>query len=553
MPQPSNGPVGGGSNPQHNPIQAFGPLGAKGQLNGNAAFGQKNSPDSLKTAGITSILGGGAEKQPGWYGPEGLVDVGGAYRYGHTHGVDVVDQKPGWLRRIFDRDPYVLREDVPKYKRKLKAIRGMHVMEQPHRLEFSHMGQLKPEMRQLIEAALAKNAGYKPALEQLMSIDYSGLPDPNDLDLDDDERTKSAGSSPAWQRSEGKNPEGGLNEKGRKSYEKAHGGNLKPPVTESNPSGERKKRQNSFCARMCGMKRVNTGSKTKSDPDSRINKSLRKWNCKCGSAQDLAVLAGVTKNAGLNDIYRAVTDPVRKRVNAAIRKAVLAAGIGGGVMGFGGAALQDAVKAPPVQAPAAVQQMAQQAAPQVAQQPLRLTAKDIKPAAPATSSARAPKAQPVTPAVIHAPGPVQQGALAVRAPEIKAAPDAVKKVLDIAAPKSVNTRVPQAILPPGPPQLTNLPKGSNSALAQFGPAAALTALGSGLGAYQAPQGHKTEGATRGGLRGAATGLGGVGGATLAGLASSHPLARLGGGLAGAALGYGGSGAVLGKPSWKNNA
>jgi hypothetical protein len=50
MPQPGNTPVSGGSNPQHNPIQAFGPLGAKGQLNGNAAFGQKNSPDSLKTA-----------------------------------------------------------------------------------------------------------------------------------------------------------------------------------------------------------------------------------------------------------------------------------------------------------------------------------------------------------------------------------------------------------------------------------------------------------------------------------------------------------------------
>jgi hypothetical protein len=42
---------------------------------------------------------------------------------------------------------------------------------------------------------------------------------------------------------------------------------------------------------MCGMKRVNTGSKTKSDPDSRINKSLRKWNCKCGSAQALISIA----------------------------------------------------------------------------------------------------------------------------------------------------------------------------------------------------------------------------------------------------------------------
>jgi hypothetical protein len=96
------------------------------------------------------------------------------------------------------------------------------------------------------------------------------------------ELLKESASSPAWQRSEGKNPEGGLNAKGRASYKSETGGTLKAPVTESKPKGERAKRQNSFCSRMCGMKRVNTGSKAQSDPDSRINKSLRKWNCKCG-------------------------------------------------------------------------------------------------------------------------------------------------------------------------------------------------------------------------------------------------------------------------------
>jgi hypothetical protein len=96
--------------------------------------------------------------------------------------------------------------------------------------------------------------------------------------------TKGAAESAAWQRSEGKNPEGGLNAKGRASYKAQTGGTLKAPVTENNPKGERAKRQNSFCSRMCGMKRVNTGSKAKSDPDSRINKALRKWNCKCGEA-----------------------------------------------------------------------------------------------------------------------------------------------------------------------------------------------------------------------------------------------------------------------------
>lgn len=109
---------------------------------------------------------------------------------------------------------------------------------------------------------------------------------PGDEDYPDKKQwnklTKDAAASPAWQRSEGKNPEGGLNAKGRASYKHETGGTLKAPVTESNPKGERAKRQNSFCSRMCGMKSKNTGSKAQSDPDSRINKSLRKWNCKCG-------------------------------------------------------------------------------------------------------------------------------------------------------------------------------------------------------------------------------------------------------------------------------
>jgi hypothetical protein len=78
--------------------------------------------------------------------------------------------------------------------------------------------------------------------------------------------------SPAWTRKEGKNPEGGLNAKGRASA-KAQGMNLKPPQPEG---GARKK---SFCARMEGHKRKNTSAKTANDPNSRINKSLRKWKC----------------------------------------------------------------------------------------------------------------------------------------------------------------------------------------------------------------------------------------------------------------------------------
>ena len=83
--------------------------------------------------------------------------------------------------------------------------------------------------------------------------------------------------SPAWTRKEGKKPKGGLNAKGRASAKK-QGMNLKPPA----PNPKTKKdaaRRKSFCSRMKGMKSKLTSSKTANDPNSRINKSLRAWNC----------------------------------------------------------------------------------------------------------------------------------------------------------------------------------------------------------------------------------------------------------------------------------
>jgi len=89
--------------------------------------------------------------------------------------------------------------------------------------------------------------------------------------------------TPAWQRKEGKNKSGGLNAKGRASYNKKTGGKLKAPVTKK-PSKLKKgskaaNRRKSFCARMGGMKKKLTSAKTAKDPNSRINKALRKWNC----------------------------------------------------------------------------------------------------------------------------------------------------------------------------------------------------------------------------------------------------------------------------------
>lgn len=88
-------------------------------------------------------------------------------------------------------------------------------------------------------------------------------------------------ATPAWTRKEGKNPKGGLNQKGRDSYNKETGGNLQAPVKkdEAKKSPTAAKRRKSFCARMEGMKKKLTSDKTAKDPNSRINKSLRAWDC----------------------------------------------------------------------------------------------------------------------------------------------------------------------------------------------------------------------------------------------------------------------------------
>jgi len=87
--------------------------------------------------------------------------------------------------------------------------------------------------------------------------------------------------TPAWTRKAGKSASGGLNKKGVASYRKANpGSKLKTAVTGTVKKGSKDaKRRKSFCARMKGMKKRLTSAKTARDPNSRINKSLRKWRC----------------------------------------------------------------------------------------------------------------------------------------------------------------------------------------------------------------------------------------------------------------------------------
>jgi hypothetical protein len=118
--------------------------------------------------------------------------------------------------------------------------------------------------------------------DTLTSIKGAITPVPNGhLIKKDGTSLKNGGSTPAWQRKEGKNPAGGLNAKGVASYRRANpGSKLKTAVT-TKPSklkagSKDAKRRKSFCARMSG---VEGPMKKPNGKPTRKALALRKWNC----------------------------------------------------------------------------------------------------------------------------------------------------------------------------------------------------------------------------------------------------------------------------------
>jgi cytochrome c2 len=83
-----------------------------------------------------------------------------------------------------------------------------------------------------------------------------------------------------WQKVNRKDKTDGLSQKAVNAYRRENpGSKLQTAVTEKKPTGKRAARRKSFCSRMSGMKKRLTSAETARDPDSRINKALRRWNC----------------------------------------------------------------------------------------------------------------------------------------------------------------------------------------------------------------------------------------------------------------------------------
>ena len=151
--------------------------------------------------------------------------------------------------------------DLKKMSKELDGASKMH-KGQADRIR-KHLKKMKSEDNDAYAIGMAqamKSTGDKPPLKKSTIKKAHKIAD--------------AVKNEDWQKKSGKNPEGGLNEKGRKSYERQNpGSDLKRPSKKvGNP------RRASFCARMKGMKKKLTSKKTARDPDSRINKSLRAWN-----------------------------------------------------------------------------------------------------------------------------------------------------------------------------------------------------------------------------------------------------------------------------------
>jgi hypothetical protein len=83
-----------------------------------------------------------------------------------------------------------------------------------------------------------------------------------------------------WQKVNKSDRTDGLSQKAVNAYRRENpGSKLQTAVTEKNPKGKRASRRKSFCSRMSGMKKRLTNPENARDPDSPINKALRRWNC----------------------------------------------------------------------------------------------------------------------------------------------------------------------------------------------------------------------------------------------------------------------------------
>jgi predicted RNA binding protein YcfA (HicA-like mRNA interferase family) len=197
--------------------------------------------------------------------------------------VELLDEMPG-----ANMDTRAVHQHLKKKGWALSRTSGSHDV-YTHPSSKDHIA--VPRHRQLkapLVRGILKQAEVKEEVEQVDERCWSGYkPAPGKKAYEKGSCVKEEqqiDEVAAWQRKEGKSESGGLNRKGIESYRRENpGSKLSMAVTTKpsklKPGSKAANRRKSFCARMSGMKKKLTSAKTANDPNSRINKSLRKWKC----------------------------------------------------------------------------------------------------------------------------------------------------------------------------------------------------------------------------------------------------------------------------------
>ena len=168
---------------------------------------------------------------------------------------------------------------MPPMQPQMAQMRPQMAQMQPQMAQMgAQMGQMRPQMPQM-GAPLGQMGAMRPPMAPQMGpplrFKRGGHVSGDDFAVKRDEYASGGG---AWTRKEGKNPEGGLNAKGRASL-RAQGQDIKPPVSAKQAAKSPKSaaRRKSFCARMGGMEGPMKDEKGR---PTRKALALRKWDCK---------------------------------------------------------------------------------------------------------------------------------------------------------------------------------------------------------------------------------------------------------------------------------
>ena len=167
---------------------------------------------------------------------------------------------PGNFPESYDHEYSMARAEISKIISAAKRLK-------------KKMGKGEGEIEAWVQSKITKAADYIDT-----AADYV---DSGEMKEEYSNWRKDFGLSEDWQKVNRKDKTDGLSQKAVNAYRKEHpGSKLQTAVTEKNPSGKRASRRKSFCSRMSGMKSKLTSSKTANDPDSRINKALKRWRCR---------------------------------------------------------------------------------------------------------------------------------------------------------------------------------------------------------------------------------------------------------------------------------